>query len=196
VPPGPCPWAEWDNSWRPPCSFPPSPADVVPLVRDFINLFSGSLVRPWWSDRHQGSVRLLASVPGWFDRHQGRSDRQHLQQMIFLEFLPFPPWQSDYELHCSLTELCRIFPMASFWSVGYKYSSNSCKTSLLVISIAYLTLERPLLPHTSIPWVCEILMHDLSVLELCGTSDSSSKHHLIVTLGGCHLLDSLEEWKP
>jgi hypothetical protein len=37
---------------------------------------------------------------------------------------------------------------------------------------------------------------DLSVLELCGTSDSSSKHHRLVTLGGCHLLDGLEEWKP
>jgi hypothetical protein len=36
---------------------------------------------------------------------------------------------------------------------------------------------------------------DLSVLELCGTSDSSSKHHQLVTLGGCRLLDDLEEWK-
>jgi hypothetical protein len=35
--------------------------------------------------------------------------------------------------------------------VGYKYSSNSCKTCLLAISTAYLTLERHLLPHTSIP---------------------------------------------
>jgi hypothetical protein len=45
-------------------------------------------------------------------------------------------------------------------------------------------------------WVCEILMLDLSVLELCGTSDSSSKHHRLVTLGGSCLLDGLEEWKP
>jgi hypothetical protein len=37
---------------------------------------------------------------------------------------------------------------------------------------------------------------DSSVLELCGTSDSSSKHHRIVTLGGCRLLDGFEEWKP
>jgi len=37
---------------------------------------------------------------------------------------------------------------------------------------------------------------DLSVLELCGTSDSSSKRHRLVTLGGCRLLDGLEEWKP
>jgi hypothetical protein len=36
---------------------------------------------------------------------------------------------------------------------------------------------------------------DSSVLELCGTSDSS-KHHRLVTLEGCHLLDGLEEWKP
>jgi hypothetical protein len=41
-------------------------------------------------------------------------------------------------------------------------------------------------------WVCEILVLDLSVLELCGTSDSSSKCHRLVTLGDCHLLDSLE----
>jgi hypothetical protein len=36
---------------------------------------------------------------------------------------------------------------------------------------------------------------DSSVLELCVTSDSSSKRHRLVTLGGCRLLDSLEEWK-
>jgi hypothetical protein len=36
---------------------------------------------------------------------------------------------------------------------------------------------------------------DLSVLELCETSDFSSKHHRLVTLGSCHLLDGLEEWK-
>jgi hypothetical protein len=35
----------------------------------------------------------------------------------------------------------------------------------------------------------------LSVLELCGTNDSSSNHHRLVTLGGCRLLDGLEEWK-
>jgi hypothetical protein len=34
---------------------------------------------------------------------------------------------------------------------------------------------------------------DLSVLELWGTSDSSSKRHRLVTLRGCHLLDGLEE---
>ena len=45
-------------------------------------------------------------------------------------------------------------------------------------------------------WVCEILVLDSSVLELCGTSDSSSKRHRLVTLGGCRLLDGLEEWKP
>jgi hypothetical protein len=36
----------------------------------------------------------------------------------------------------------------------------------------------------------------LSVLELCGTSDSSSKYRRLVALGGYHLLDSLEKWKP
>jgi hypothetical protein len=45
-------------------------------------------------------------------------------------------------------------------------------------------------------WVCEILVLDSSVLELCGTSDSSSKRHRLVTLGGCRLLDGLEDWKP
>jgi hypothetical protein len=37
---------------------------------------------------------------------------------------------------------------------------------------------------------------DLSVLELCGTSDSSSKHDQFIALGGYRLLDSLEERKP
>jgi hypothetical protein len=37
---------------------------------------------------------------------------------------------------------------------------------------------------------------DLIVLELCGTSDSSSKHNRLVTLGGCRLLGGLEEWNP
>jgi hypothetical protein len=32
---------------------------------------------------------------------------------------------------------------------------------------------------------------DSSVLELCGTSDSLSKRHQLVTLRGCHLLDGL-----
>jgi hypothetical protein len=36
---------------------------------------------------------------------------------------------------------------------------------------------------------------DSSVLELCGTSDSSNKRHRLVTLGGCCLLDGLKEWK-
>jgi hypothetical protein len=44
-------------------------------------------------------------------------------------------------------------------------------------------------------WVCEILVLDSSVLELCGTTDSLSKRHWLVTHGGCHLLDGLEEWK-
>jgi hypothetical protein len=44
-------------------------------------------------------------------------------------------------------------------------------------------------------WVCEIRVFDLSVLELCGTSDSSSKRHRLVTLRGYFLLDGLEEWK-
>jgi hypothetical protein len=44
--------------------------------------------------------------------------------------------------------------------------------------------------------VCEILVLDSSVLEFCGTSDPSSKRHRLVTLGGCRLLDDLEEWKP
>jgi hypothetical protein len=37
---------------------------------------------------------------------------------------------------------------------------------------------------------------DLSVLELCDTSDSSSKRDRFVILGGYRLLDGLEEWKP
>jgi hypothetical protein len=37
---------------------------------------------------------------------------------------------------------------------------------------------------------------DSSVLELCDTSDSSSRNHRLVTLRGCRLLDGLEEWKP
>jgi hypothetical protein len=37
---------------------------------------------------------------------------------------------------------------------------------------------------------------DSSILELCGTSDSLSKRHRLVTLGGCRLLGGLEEWKP
>jgi hypothetical protein len=44
-------------------------------------------------------------------------------------------------------------------------------------------------------WVCEIVVLDLSVFELCGTSDSSSKRHRLITFGGCRLLDGLEEWK-
>jgi hypothetical protein len=44
-------------------------------------------------------------------------------------------------------------------------------------------------------WVCEILVLDSNALELCGTSDSSSKRHRLITLGGCRLLDGLEEWK-
>ena len=32
------------------------------------------------------------------------------------------------------------------------------------------------------------------VFELWGTRESSSKHHQLVTLGGCHLLDGLEKW--
>jgi hypothetical protein len=42
-------------------------------------------------------------------------------------------------------------------------------------------------------WVCEILVLDSSVLEISGPSDSSTKHHQLVTLGDCHLLDGLEE---
>jgi hypothetical protein len=34
---------------------------------------------------------------------------------------------------------------------------------------------------------------DLSVLELCSTSDSSSKRHRLVTLRGCRLLDGMME---
>jgi hypothetical protein len=36
---------------------------------------------------------------------------------------------------------------------------------------------------------------DSSILELCVTSDYSSKRHRLATLGGCRLLDGLEEWK-
>jgi hypothetical protein len=36
---------------------------------------------------------------------------------------------------------------------------------------------------------CEYLVLDLELFELCGISDSLSKHHQLVTLGGCRLLD-------
>jgi hypothetical protein len=48
--------------------------------------------------------------------------------------------------------------------------------------------------------VCEILVSDLSVLELCDTSDSSSKCHQLVTLRGCRLIQKsnssrIEVWR-
>jgi hypothetical protein len=93
----------------------------------------------------------------------------------------------------------RIFSTTSFWSVCYTYSSISCKMTLLAIWIAYLILESTLPLHTSIPWSI-VGVWDSSAwfewVELCGTRDSSSKRHRLVTLRGCRLLDGLEEWKP
>jgi hypothetical protein len=90
------------------------------------------------------------------------------------------------------------FPTTSFLSMGYKYPSISCKINLLVIWISYLTFESPPPSHTSLSWSI-IGVWDSSTwfewFKLYDTNDSSSKHHRLVTLGGFHLLDGLEEWK-
>jgi hypothetical protein len=65
--------------------------------------------------------------------------------IIIVEVWPRVVMWSNREMH-------RIFPTASFWSVGYIYSFISCKMGLMAISTAYLTPESHLLPHTSIPW--------------------------------------------
>jgi hypothetical protein len=92
----------------------------------------------------------------------------------------------------------RILPTASFLSVGYKYFSISCKIALLVIWNAYLTPESHLPSHTSFLWSI-VGVWDSSTwfewFELYGTKDSSSKHHQLITLRGCRLLDGFEEWK-
>jgi hypothetical protein len=122
------------------------------------------------------------------DQTASSSNGRRYELKVVVTLLAVWPWVALW----SDREIRSIFPMARFWSVGYKYSSILCKRWLLSISIAYLTLESPLPSHTSIPcplWVCEILVLDLSVLELCGTSDSSSKRHSLVTLGGCRILD-------
>jgi hypothetical protein len=49
-------------------------------------------------------------------------------------------------------QMRKNFPTTSFWSVGYKYPSISCKISLLDIWTTYLTLESPLPSHTSLSW--------------------------------------------
>jgi hypothetical protein len=89
-------------------------------------------------------------------------------------------------------QMCRNVPMASFWSVGYKYPSISCKLSLLAIWTTYLTLESSLPSHTSLSWSI-VGVSDSSAwfewFEFYGTSDSLSKRHRLVTLRGCCLLD-------
>jgi hypothetical protein len=137
---------------------------------------------------------MAASVPGW-------SDRQLFQRSIFffknIVVIVVAVWpqvilRPDREMR-------KIFPTTSFWSVAiYTHPSHARWVSwpfqqhtwpLRALSFLTQAFLDPL-------WVFEILVLDLSVLELCGTSDSSSKHHRLVTLGGCRLLDGLEEWKP
>jgi hypothetical protein len=89
----------------------------------------------------------------------------------------------------------RNFPASSFWVMGYKYPSISCKISLLTIWTTYLTLESPLPLDTSLSWSIVGVLHSSAWFELCDTSDSLSKHHRLVTLGGCRLLDGLKELK-
>jgi hypothetical protein len=129
------------------------------------------------------------------DQTTNSSNGQKFDLKVAITSLTVQPWvvlRPDREVH-------RIFPMASFCSMGYKYSSILCKIALLAIWTAYILL-RALSLHTQafldLLWLCEIIVLDSSVLELCGTSDSSRKRHQLVTLGGCHLLYGLEEWKP
>jgi hypothetical protein len=104
-------------------------------------------------------------------------------------------WQSDRELNYGPTAKCtESFQRLVFgvWAINThpshtRYLSWPFKLhTWLLRSLSFLTQAflDPL-------WVCEML--DSSVLELCGTSDSSSKHLRLVTLGGCRLLDGLEE---
>jgi hypothetical protein len=109
-------------------------------------------------------------------------------------------WRSDHELHYGLTvkyiesfqrlvfEVWAIYthPSRARW-VSWPFEQHTCP--LRALSFLTQAFFDPL-------WVCEILVLDLIVLELCGTSDSSSKHNRLVTLGGCRLLGGLEEWNP
>jgi hypothetical protein len=128
------------------------------------------------------------------DETASTSNGQILNLKIVIATVTVWPWIELRVDH----QVCRLFAMTSVWSVGYKYPSISCKIALLAIWTAYLTLESPLPSHTSFPWSI-VGVWDPSAwfewFELCGTRDSSNKHHPLVTLGGCHLLEGLEEWK-
>jgi hypothetical protein len=163
---------------------------------------SGGQNCPWRSDCHLGLVRPLAHVPGWSDRQSwpvrpsafvsGRSNRQHLRSNFFWIF-------SRY----LLGGLTASSAESSQWLVFGVWAINTPPSharydswpfqqhtwSLRALSFLTQAFHDPL-------WVYEVLVLDLSALKLCGTSDSSIKCHRLVTLGGCRLLNGLEEWKP
>jgi hypothetical protein len=110
-----------------------------------------------------------------------------------------PSWWSDRKLHYSLTEKCAESSRRLVFGVWAIYT---LPTQARHLSWPFQQHTWPLRALSFLTqafldplWVCDILVIDLSVLKLCGTNDSSSKHHRLVTLGGCCLLDGLEEWK-
>jgi hypothetical protein len=129
------------------------------------------------------------------------NDRKFDLKVVIITIM-VKPWVvlwSDCELYCGLTMKCiesseqLVFRV---WVINThpahaRYLSWSFELHTLLLRVLFFLTQALLDPL----WVCEILVLDLSVLELCGTSDSSSKHHWLVTLGGCRLLDGLE-WKP
>jgi hypothetical protein len=149
---------------------------------------------PWWSDHHQGRsdcqpmfksglTTSLCIAHGLAATRVGQTASTSNSQIWNLKVVvaivtvwPQIELRSDRQVR-------KNYPPASLWSVGYKYPSISCKISLLVIWIAYLTLESPLsLSHTS-PYRSIVSVWGSSAwFELCGTSDSSSKRHRLVTL--------------
>jgi hypothetical protein len=172
---------------------------------------------PSRSYRHrEESDRQLLQL-SWSDHHRGESDHQPLYiahgltatevgltastsncqisnlkvaVAIVMVWPPIELW--------SIRQVHRIFSVTSFWSVDYKYPFISCKISLLSIRTTHLTFLSPSLPHRSPYWSIVSVWGSsfwFEWFELCGTSDPSSKHHRPVTLGGCCLLDDLEEWK-
>jgi hypothetical protein len=100
--------------------------------------------------------------------------------------------RSDREVH-------KIFQWLVFevWAINThpsraRYLSWSCELHTWLLGALSFLIQAFLDPL----WMCEILLIDLSVLDLCGTSDSLSKHHRLISIGGYRLLDGLEEWKP